>query len=265
MSVRKMVVVPAHVLDEISRWKTEQIQKPRLPPNPQISATAELQKQMQSTLNRDDLSESEKAQTYGETLYRFQQAHKKALTKDVPETIKVGTMATDTVEPLQKINDRIVQSVPLQLRRKAQLLLDMLKDHPKMSWDEQGTLKYKGNTISGTNIIDLVNDVIRQRKQFEPTGWQTFSRGLKDINVPQDIIGNRQRWNWIRKYDTDISDDDDNEESFQTPSFSKTPTSMSKTRSLATPHRKKSKLTITPMGIKREPKLVSSKSKWEAY
>ena len=124
-------------------------------------------------------------------------------------------MATDTVEPLQKINDRIVQSVPLQLRRKAQLLLDMLKDHPKMSWDEQGTLKYKGNTISGTNIIDLVNDVIRQRKQFEPTGWQTFSRGLKDINVPQDIIGNRQRWNWIRKYDTDISDDDDSSDSDQ--------------------------------------------------
>ena len=40
-----------------------------------------------------------------------------------------------------------------------------------------------------SNIIDLVNDVIRHRNGSEPTGWQAFAEGLRDMNIPQDVIG----------------------------------------------------------------------------
>ena len=48
-------------------------------------------------------------------------------------------------------------------------------------------------------IIDLVNDVIRHRKGSEPTGWQAFAEGLRDMNIPQDVIGNRERWDWMHR------------------------------------------------------------------
>ena len=38
-----MVLVPMPVLEEMNRWKTEQSQKPRLPPNPQVTMTSHFQ------------------------------------------------------------------------------------------------------------------------------------------------------------------------------------------------------------------------------
>ena len=55
--------------------------------------------------------------------------------------------------------------------------------------------KLYGKSIPGSNIIDLVNDVIRHRKGSEPTGWQAFA----DMNIPQDVIGNRERWDWMHR------------------------------------------------------------------
>ena len=195
-----MVMVPMHVLEEMNKWKIQQSEKPRLPPNPQITMTSQLQKEMQNTMNRNDLTESEKSQLFGENLYKFQLAHKKALTESVKPLISTQT---EMVQPestnevsKKKINDRIIESVPVAMRRKAKLLLNLLEDHPNMTWDEHGTLLFNEKPIEGTNIIDLVNDTIRERKRFEPKGWQTFSKGLRDVNIPQDIIGNRKRWNW---------------------------------------------------------------------
>ena len=45
----------------------------------------------------------------------------------------------------------------------------------------------------------MVNDVIRHRKGSEPTGWQAFAEGLRDMNIPQDVIGNRERWDWMHR------------------------------------------------------------------
>lgn len=263
MSVRKMVMVPIHVLEEMNKWKMEQVQKPRLPPNPQITMTSDLQKEMQTTMNRDDLTESEKAQRYGENLYKFQLAHKKALTEPVKPLISpVSNSDSSSVSPMpkKKINDRIIESVPPAMRRRAKLLLDMLQDHPNLSWDEHGTVIMNEKPLEGTNIIDLVNDTIRQRKQFEPKGWQTFSKALKDVNVPQDIVGNKKRWNWMNQPETD--DEDSFEDSFETPSSSKFSKTIKK-KSPMTPKRSLSAM-ITPRGIKREFK-TPKMSKWDPY
>ena len=53
-------------------------------------------------------------------------------------------------------------------------------------------MKFYGQPIPGSNIIDLVNDVLRHRKGIEPTGWETFAEGLRETE-----IGNRDRWDWI--------------------------------------------------------------------
>ena len=97
------------------------------------------------------------------------------------------------------MNQLVIDSVPSTMKRKAQLLVSLLKTNPNVSWKDDGTVKLYGKSIPGSNIIDLVNDVIRHRKGSEPTGWQAFAEGLRDMNIPQDVIGNRERWDWMHR------------------------------------------------------------------
>ena len=67
MEGRKMAIVPFKLWEDMKRWKEEQIQKPRLPPDPNVSATASLQRDLSSVMANEDLSEAEKSQLYGQS------------------------------------------------------------------------------------------------------------------------------------------------------------------------------------------------------
>jgi hypothetical protein len=51
-----------------------------------------------------------------------------------------------------------------------------MKSSPDISWNEKGELKYKGETVQGSNVVDLVNDVLH--KIFQPTRLGNIRRGL---------------------------------------------------------------------------------------
>jgi hypothetical protein len=95
------------------------------------------------------------------------------------------------------IDDEILESVPKTMKAKAQLLLKKMKSNPDISWNEKGELKYKGQTVQGSNVVELVNDVLRKRKYFNPQGWETFGEALREANVRQDLIGHEDRWRYI--------------------------------------------------------------------
>ena len=62
---------------ETMKWrKDKQYQKPHLPPNPRAVDAFHLLKDMGQILHRPDLSETEKAQKYGETLFKLQNSLK---------------------------------------------------------------------------------------------------------------------------------------------------------------------------------------------
>ena len=50
MEGRKMALVPFKLWEDMKRWKEAQIQNPRLPPDPTVSATASLQRDLSSVL-----------------------------------------------------------------------------------------------------------------------------------------------------------------------------------------------------------------------
>ena len=68
-------------------------------------------------------------------------------------------------------------------------LVEKMKSSPDISWNEKGELKNKGETVQGSNVVDLINDVLRKRKYFNPQGWETFGEALREANVPQYLIG----------------------------------------------------------------------------
>ena len=61
-------------------WRDKQYQKPILPPNPQAVDASHLLKDMNQILQKTDLSEAEKAQRYGETLFKLQNSLEKTHT-----------------------------------------------------------------------------------------------------------------------------------------------------------------------------------------
>ena len=66
-----------------------------------------------------------------------------------------------------------------------------------MDWNEKGELIHKGRTIENTHINDLVQGILRKRKRHTPYGWKMFADALKESNVPQDLVGNVDRWNYM--------------------------------------------------------------------
>ena len=79
-------------------------------------------------------------------------------------------------ETKDAIEEEILESVPKTMKTKAELLVRKMKADPNIAWSEKGELKYKGETVRRSNVVDLVNDVLRKRKYFNPQGWETLGR-----------------------------------------------------------------------------------------
>ncbi|GBP28286.1 Uncharacterized protein F54H12.2 [Eumeta japonica] len=70
----------------------------------------------------------------------------------------------------------------------------LLQNKDKIYWkEEDGTVIINKETVPGTNIVNLINDVLRPLKRSEPIGWEQFATILKEINVPITLIGNPNR------------------------------------------------------------------------
>ena len=212
---RKMAIVPYKLWEEMKKWKQES--RPKLPADPQVVTTVQLQRDLARVLDNEQLSESEKADLYGQTLFRFQEAFKKAKQQQhqstTPQIPQMPTQSPESIQPSSQqpqhsmdvsasrlSTERVLESVPKTMRQKAQLLMNFL-DSSKINWDAQGRVSVEGKHIHGSNIVDLVNDVLRHRKTFDPKGWQPFAQELAKMNIPQDIVGNPKRWQWMQNQD----------------------------------------------------------------
>jgi hypothetical protein len=148
-----------------------------------------LDKKMQTILEREDLSADERLKLYDQSFTRYLNVYDDYKPRSVavaPEPVKQHLIYNENLE-----------SVPKTMKAKVQLLLKKMKSSPDISWNEKGELKYKGEAVQGSNVVDLINDVLSKRKYFNPQGWETFGEALREANVPQDLIGHEDRWRYI--------------------------------------------------------------------
>jgi hypothetical protein len=148
-----------------------------------------LDKKMQTILEREDLSADERLKLYDQSFTRYLNVYDDYRPRPVavaPEPVKQDL-----------IDNEILECVPKTMKAKVQLLLKKMKSSPDISLNEKRELKYKGETVQGSNVVDLVNDVLSKRQYFNPQGWVTFGEALREGNVPQDSIGHDDRWRYI--------------------------------------------------------------------
>ena len=144
---------------------------------------------IKSALSDNMLTPSEQVLYYNQALQKREQYVDKPTT--LPEKVHKSHDGNN-----DQVEEEIIDSVPHSFRNKAALLVKKWKRAGVLGWNKEGNLVYNGEHIPGTNIVDIVNDVIRNRaKNPKPKGWDLVAQGIKDTNVPLELVGNQQRYN----------------------------------------------------------------------
>lgn len=95
---------------------------------------------------------------------------------------------------------QILGYIPKTYKIRAGLLIKTLQENTnKIYWDDHGTVYIENKPILGSNVLDLINDVLRPLKRGKPSGWESFAKALKDINVPLGSIGNPTTVEFIKR------------------------------------------------------------------
>jgi len=207
---KKMALVPHELLATMQSHHAQLT-------SPVVKSLTSLDREMEQILLSQELGDDDKLKRYNQVLQKYLNLQTK---KREPLQIAVvptagtdedknelpQTVANNEVNPM---DTDVLQSVPKTMQRKAQLLLNKLKLNDLVKWNERGELIYNGSALPGTHAIDLINDVLRKRKNFNPTGWREFAQILSTMNVPQDLVGNKERWKWMHSQDKEVAETSD--------------------------------------------------------
>ena len=191
LHVRKMALVDPRLLKSLR-------ENPTPLPDAIDTALRDLDAEMTSILDGSDADESEKVRLYNQALLRYNDMTKTRAAKPIPVVVEVkkeaaATMPTTAfvVEPTD-----IVGTLPKTLQMKGRQLLSRLS---AVTWNERGELIHKGVAIRGSNAVDLVHDLLRNRKTPDPVGWQQFANQMRAANIPMELVGNVTRRLYLQK------------------------------------------------------------------
>ena len=100
----------------------------------------------------------------------------------LPLTSQVNQLETqpEPVDLPNNIETSILESVPPTMKTRARQLVKKLKENKNLiTWDDKAQLVCEGKPIPGSNVVDLVNDALRHRKNFNPHGWRLFCKSIE--------------------------------------------------------------------------------------
>ena len=151
-----------------------------------------------NVIDQKDLNDGDKVKLYNQVLQRYnhlsdrrdKQPTRVVVVKDDATTERATpekpAAAPATAAP-SAVEADIVDSVLKTMKVKIKKLMDRLKT--QLSWTDRGELLNVGTSVPGSNMVDLVNDVLRKRRKSDPVGWQALAQQLKRINLPMELVG----------------------------------------------------------------------------
>ena len=170
---------------------------------------------MTSILDKTGIDVREKVRLYNQALLRYNDMVKISSNKPTPVVVvkeKEPTMTADIKgevvtmlpEGLQEkecqlvscLKREVVMTLPKTLQEKGSQLVSRLNT---TKWNDRGELLHEGVVIPGSNIVDLVQDLLRKRKMTDPIGWQQFASQMHAANIPMELVGNVARGQHIQK------------------------------------------------------------------
>lgn len=144
------------------------------------------------------LPDHEKVQQYYELLKRkmdLEEFNKPSMQKPQEEELIKKEPEKSLPHPEPKTEDDtsfILSSVPSNMKRYAQILLDFLKKHPrKFEWDKNLTVTFDGRPIPNSNVADLFHLLFSVNKKAPIQAQAELLRTLQEMHVPENLIKNK--------------------------------------------------------------------------
>lgn len=110
---------------------------------------------------------------------------------------------TEQIESLSSIpstDNELLELIPLTYKKNAQYVLQRLRKI--LVWDNNGVIIYNQSLIPGSNIIDILNFIVRQRKNvIPPTGWHQLHSAVLSLNLPREVAPTVYSTNHIKEED----------------------------------------------------------------
>ena len=193
---KKMVVVPQELADAMLHSKRYE--------QTETTFSNSLDKSMNDVLSRQDLNDYDKVTLYNQILQRYLQREKR-VTNPQPISMNIESNQTSKEEKLDGVTKEIkpdpivtgaLNSVSATQKSKTKKLrewIERYRDTGVIDWNAYGEVSFDGELIKGSNLIDLVKDIVQGQRGFEPKGWKDFLVVLAKINTPESLIGNSTR------------------------------------------------------------------------
>ncbi|MGL5902481.1 MAG: hypothetical protein ACRCZO_07300, partial [Cetobacterium sp.] len=114
-------------------------------------------------------------------------------TSDEPMITETSTPRVDDVVRDEIINE-VLSNVPQRSLKNIKYIMDkMSKAKHLSSWTDSGEFVFKGKTIEGSHMLDLLKHITMPhhiRDDRRPAGWHTFLEAFADLNIPFSTISN---------------------------------------------------------------------------
>lgn len=155
--------------------------------SPLVSKISRLDAEMKTVLDKSDLDDETKASAYSQVLSKYLSARGQ-YARPIPVPI------IDVPSPSATSTELLLDAIPKNYMKKAQVLVDHIRKSPDIGWNERKELVLEGKTVANSNIIDLVDDLVRPKAKRDPRGIEDFVHALKKDNIPETLINNHGRW-----------------------------------------------------------------------
>lgn len=152
---------------------------------------SELDQRMKSILQSKDLSEDEKATLYLQVLQKYTYFSTEKKMEPEPELIPPDNISIPVKSEKEDLEEKMMNTVPVRFKDTAKEIYQFLKDQQFFKWNSKGELIYKEEIVPGSNIVNLINDFLRNRKHI-PSGRTVFLKALNEVQLPELLDVNKK-------------------------------------------------------------------------
>ena len=99
-----------------------------------------------------------------------------------------GETLNEMMNLKDELKHKLIELTPKPYQSRAQNLFGFINEKLNVS-DKGEIIDSDGKTIIGSNIGDLIQHAVRDRRRnYEPLGWNSFLKLLRDNNTPKMIL-----------------------------------------------------------------------------
>ena len=168
--------------------------RPTPPANPTLREIGRIDNDMRTVLSDPKDDASVRLKKYNELLTEYDTQTDNFNKTPLGPPIKLAQESQPPrVDNPDRWMDFTIDSLPKTFKRTGELLMRHIKKSgDKLGWDARGRIVYDGVAIPDSNIVDLINSVVRKRKGVPaPVGAEAFASALAEMNTPIELVRGR--------------------------------------------------------------------------